>query len=191
MSLKINKTKALALPDERIIVQVFWMLTFAVLTAISAQIRIPNQPVPYTMQTFFVFLAGALLGKGRGMISMALYLLLGAAGLPVFSSGGSGFAGMFGTTGGYLMAFPLAAFAIGFLVRIRQEFWWMIVSVSIGSLIIFALGTIYLNMLFINNWTLAVQAGFLIFSWWDALKILGAAAIAYQYFRRAGIRYKE
>ncbi|MBN1397247.1 MAG: biotin transporter BioY [Bacteroidetes bacterium] len=185
MSIKMNKTKALALPDERIIVQAFWMLTFAILTAISAQIRIPNQPVPYTMQTFFVFLAGALLGKGRGMISMGMYLLLGAAGLPVFSGGGSGFSGMFGTTGGYLLAFPLAAFAIGFLIKIRQEFWWMIISVSVGSLIIFSLGTIYLNMLFVHNWVLAVQAGFLIFSWWDALKILSAAAIAYQYFRRA------
>ena len=94
--------KALSLPDKRIYIQAFWAFTFAVLMAIGAQIEIPNQPVPFTMQTFFVLSAGALLGKRGGAISMGLYLILGAIGLPVFSGGAFGLAKILGPTGGYL-----------------------------------------------------------------------------------------
>jgi biotin transport system substrate-specific component len=176
--------KELSLPDERASVQTFWIITFSILTAIGAQIEIPNQPVPYTMQTFFVLLTGAFLGKRNGAVSMGLYLILGAIGMPVFSGGASGLSRILGTTGGYLFSFPIAAFVVGFLARLHREFWWMIVSMVIGSCIIFTIGTIHLNMIYIHNWINSVQAGFLIFSWWDAVKIIGAATIAHHYFQK-------
>jgi biotin transport system substrate-specific component len=180
-------SKALSLPDKRVYIQAFWAFTFVVLIAIGAQIEIPNQPVPFTMQTFFVLLAGALLGKRDGAISMSFYLLLGSIGLPVFSGGAFGLAKIIGPTGGYLLSFPIAAFAVGYLTRLRSEYWWMLVSMFTGSLIIFSLGTIQLNFLYLHNWMNSFQVGFLIFSWWDGIKILGAATIAYSYFQRLKI----
>jgi biotin transport system substrate-specific component len=176
--------KALSLPDKRMYIQAFWTLTFSVLIAIGAQIEIPNQPVPFTLQTFFVLSAGALLGKRNGAISMCLYLILGIIGLPVFSGGTFGLAKIIGPTGGYLLSFPIAAFVIGYLTTLRREYWWMLISMFLGSVIIFSLGTIQLNFLYLHNWTSSFHAGFLIFSWWDGLKIVGAAAIAYSYFQR-------
>jgi biotin transport system substrate-specific component len=176
-------SKALSIPDKRIRIQTFWAFTCAVLVAIGAQIEIPNQPVPFTMQTFFVLLSGALLGKRDGAISMSLYLILGAIGLPVFSGGAFGLAKISGPTGGYLLSFPIAAFVVGYFTKLRCEFWWMLISMFVGSFIVFALGTIQLN-LFLHNWMNSFRAGFLIFSWWDGIKIVGAATIAYSYFQR-------
>jgi biotin transport system substrate-specific component len=186
MLIKRNNTtiRELSLPDERASVQAFWVITFSILTAIGAQIEIPNQPVPYTLQTFFVLLAGALLGKRNGAASMGLYLILGSIGMPIFSGGAFGFSRILGPTGGYLFSFPIAAFVVGYLARLRLEFWWMIVSMVIGSFIIFTIGTIQLNIIYVHNWVNSVQAGFFIFSWWDAVKIIGAATIAHHYFRK-------
>jgi biotin transport system substrate-specific component len=177
-------SKTLILPDKRIHVVSFWAFTFAVLMAVGAQIEIPNQPVPFTLQTFFVFLAGAFLGKRGAVMSMSFYLILGACGLPVFSGGAFGLAKIFGPTGGYLLSFPIAAFAVGYLIRLRNEYWWMLLSMSVGSFIIFSFGTMQLNFLYFHNWVNSFQAGFLIFSWWDGVKIIGAATIAYTYFQR-------
>jgi biotin transport system substrate-specific component len=186
MSNKTNITivKELGLPNERAVIQAFWIITFTILTSISAQIEIPNQPVPYTFQTFFVLLTGAILGKRNGTMSIGLYLILGAAGMPLFSSGASGFSKIFGVTGGYLLSFPIATFAVGYLSKLHREFWWMIISMVAGSFIIFTFGTIYLNTFFFHNWINSLQAGFFIFTWWDAVKIISAAAIAHHYFQK-------
>jgi biotin transport system substrate-specific component len=186
MFIKRNNTmtKELSLPDERASVQTFWAITFSILTAIGAQIEIPNQPVPYTLQTFFVLLAGALLGKRSGSASMGLYLILGAIGIPVFTGGAFGLSRILGPTGGYLLSFPIAAFVVGYLVKLRREFWWIMVSTVIGSFIIFTIGTIQLNIVYVHNWVNSIQAGFLIFSWWDGVKIIGVSTIAHHYFRK-------
>jgi biotin transport system substrate-specific component len=180
-------SKELSLLDKRITIQAFWVFTFAIIVAIGAQIEIPNQPVPFTMQTFFVLSAGALLGKRGAAVSMSLYLILGIIGLPVFSGGAFGLAKILGPTGGYLLSFPIAAFAVGYLTKLRSEYWWMLISMTVGSIIIFSLGTLQLNFLYFHNWIISFQAGFLIFSWWDGLKIVGAATIAYSYFQRLKI----
>ena len=175
------------LANERTLVRLFWIFTFVVITAIGAQIEIPNHPVPFTLQTFFVFMAGAFLGKRDGTISMGLYLLLGSAGLPVFAGGAFGLAKILGPTGGYLLAFPIAAFTIGYLSRFRNNYLWVVFTMCIGSIIIFLLGTIQLNFVYFNNWTNSIKAGFLIFSWWDIVKIVGSSAIAHYYFNRVKI----
>jgi biotin transport system substrate-specific component len=179
-----NSTKELSLQDERAIVKAFWVITFSILTAIGAQIEIPNQPVPYTLQTFFVLSAGAFLGKRTGAVSMGLYLLLGIIGMPLFSDGTLGFSRIFGPTGGYLLSFPIAAFTVGYLAKLHREFWWIIFSMVIGSVIIFAVGTIHLNVFYLHNWIYSFQAGFLIFSWWDTVKIISAATIVHHYFSK-------
>jgi biotin transport system substrate-specific component len=93
------------------------VLIFAVATALSARLAlpIPGTPVPFTFQPLVVLLAGALLGARFGAASQMLYLAAGAAGLPVFAAGG-GFLYLLGPTGGYLLAYPVAAFVAGSLV---------------------------------------------------------------------------
>lgn len=87
---------------------------FAMATAFGAKVAIPlpGTPVPFTLQAVFVLLAGAILGPGLGAASQAAYLAVGALGAPVFALGG-GLGYLLGPTGGYLLAFPAAAFAVG------------------------------------------------------------------------------
>ena len=91
----------------------------AALVAIAAQIAIPlpGTPVPMTLQPLAVLLVGGWLGAGLGAGSLMIYLALGAVGLPVFTPYGlPGIARLLGPTGGYLLAYPVAAFAVGRLV---------------------------------------------------------------------------
>ena len=88
-------------------------VVFSLLTALAAQIVIPIGPVPITGSTFAVLLTGALLGSRLGAMAMIVYLFEGAAGLPFFYGGHGGFAHILGPTGGYLVAFPAAAFITG------------------------------------------------------------------------------
>src|SRR5437899_13089304 len=90
----------------------------ALLVAAAAQVAIPlpGTPVPMTLQPLAVLLVGGLLGRWLGASSLLLYLALGAAGLPVFTPVGlPGVARLFGPTGGYLLAYPVAASAVGAL----------------------------------------------------------------------------
>jgi biotin transport system substrate-specific component len=183
MNYPIKSAKTIALSNDKPLVVFFWISTFSVLTAIAAQIEIPLQPVPFTLQTFFVLLAGAVLGSRNGALSMIGYLTLGIFGLPVFAGGAMGFAKLIGPTGGYLLSFPLAAFIVGMLSTKHHHYLWMLFSVFLGSLVIFAIGTIQLNYMYLHNWKSALNSGFLIFSVWDLIKVGAVAAIAH-YYRR-------
>ena len=94
-------------------------LALVALTAIAAQMRIPLPftPVPITLQVLVVLAAGYLLKPVAAAGTMALYLTLGAAGAPLFSSGGAGLGVLTGFTGGYLLACPLAAWTVSVLAR--------------------------------------------------------------------------
>ncbi|HEX2203873.1 MAG TPA: biotin transporter BioY [Longimicrobium sp.] len=129
--------------------RVIGVVAFAAATALGAKIAlpIPGTPVPFTFQPLFVLLAGAVLGGRLGAASQALYLAAGLAGLPVFAAGG-GAAYLLGPTGGYLMAYPLAAFLAGALAD-RGAF------ARLGGLLA-GLAAIYAGGL---AW-LAVQGGF-------------------------------
>ena len=91
----------------------------AVLVALAAQVSIPlpGTPVPMTLQPMAVLLVGGLLGARLGALSMIAYLAMGAAGLPVFTPTVPllGFARLLGPTGGYLLAYPVAAWVTGWL----------------------------------------------------------------------------
>src|SRR6185295_4662697 len=89
------------------------------LTWIGAKVSVPlpGTPVPGTLQTLAVLMAGACLGAQAGSASQALYILLGVAGLPVFALPGAGPAYLLGPTGGYLIGFVAAAWGVGWLLR--------------------------------------------------------------------------
>ncbi len=101
-------------PDVRLRALVL-ALAGAAVTAIGAQISIPWQPVPFSLQTLAVVLCGLTLGFKDAARAMALYVGLGAAGLPIFAGGRSGFGVLVGPTGGYLLAFILAAAWLGWV----------------------------------------------------------------------------
>lgn len=88
---------------------------FAVLTAAGAWLAIPIDPVPITLQTLFVTLAGLLLAPAQAALAMGLYVLMGVVGLPVFSDGKSGLGVLTGPTGGYLVGFIVAAWVMALL----------------------------------------------------------------------------
>ena len=164
--------------------QVGWIFVFASLTALGAQIQIPHQPVPFTLQTFFVLLAGAFLGMRNGFIAQLLYIAAGAIGLPVFTGATFGMVKILGLTGGYLMSFPFAAALVGYLVTLRKGYGWTIVSMSLGLIVVFTCGSLYLNFVAFQNIQQAFTSGFLIFSWWDILKLTAAATIYYEFSKR-------
>jgi biotin transport system substrate-specific component len=91
--------------------------SLSVAVCAQLQIRLPFTPVPISGGTLAVLYAGALLGSRRGAAAVALYLLEGAAGLPVFSGGAAGAAHLLGPTGGYLLGFPVGAFCAGLLAE--------------------------------------------------------------------------
>lgn len=89
----------------------------ALIAACALTPAIPIGPVPITLQTLGVALAGLCLGPWRGALACALYVAVGLAGLPVFSGGAAGIGVLAGPTGGYLVAFPLAAIGTGLVAR--------------------------------------------------------------------------
>src|ERR1700755_412224 len=109
-------TTQIARRPSPVALRVFGVVGFAAAVAAASQIAIPLPftPVPITLQPMLVILAGMMLGPVAGATSMLLYLAAGAAGLPVFTPvGAPGIARLFGPTGGYLLAYPIAAFVAG------------------------------------------------------------------------------
>src|SRR6059036_4204010 len=107
--------------------QVVGVALGAALVTLAAQVAVPlpGTPVPMTLQPMAVLLVGGLLGARLGALSMIVYLAMGAAGLPVFTPTVPlvGFARLFGPTGGYLLAYPVAAWAVGTVVREGSSVW--------------------------------------------------------------------
>ncbi len=120
----------------------------ALAVALAAQVRVPLPftPVPVTLQDLAVLTVGGLLGPAAGLAALVTYLALGIAGLPVFAGGGFGLAWLLGPTGGYLLAFPVAAFVAGALSA-RAGVGRTLLGAFLGMLIIHAGGVAQLALL--------------------------------------------
>ena len=153
------------------------VVAFSLLTALSAQVTIPMWPVPMTGQTFMVLLTGALLGSRLGAAAMIVYLIEGAGGLPFFQGGNFGLPYLLGPTGGYLVAFPAAAFVTGAFAEHGwdKRFLTAAAAMFIGSLVILLSGWAWLSVLF--NPSYAFRAGVAPFIVGDIVKIVAAAAV--------------
>jgi biotin transport system substrate-specific component len=152
---------------------------FALATAAGAQVRIPlpGTPVPVTLQVLFVLLSGMILGARAGAASQILCLGAGIAGIPAFSGSGFGLAWLCGPTGGYLMAFPAAAFLAG-LVSGRRSLPALAAGSLAGILTIYAGGMAWLAFSLHMSPAGAVAAGVLPFIAFDAAKAAVAVAVA-------------
>jgi biotin transport system substrate-specific component len=152
---------------------------FGALTAVGAFIQIPLPPVPLTMQTLFVALAGALLGSYLGALSQVVYILLGVIGLPVFAGGKAGAGVLLGPTGGYLIGFVVGAYLIGKLTALRRRpgLWWLMGSMAVGIAILYGLGLLQLMLVARLTLAQAVAVGLLPSLPGDLAKILIAGLI--------------
>lgn len=150
----------------------------ALVVALAAQVvvPVPMSPVPMTLQPLAVLAVGGLLGPAAGVSALVLYVALGALGLPVFAGGGSGALHLIGPTGGYLLAFPVAAGVTGALVaRPPHSVFRVLLACAVGMAIIHLGGVAQLALLG-GDPQLAFRVGFLPFLTGDLLKV-GLAAL--------------
>jgi len=153
---------------------------FAALTTAGAfiAIPIPISPVPIVLQNFFVFLTGLLLGSRWGMASVAVYLLAGACGLPIFAGGTGGIGRLVGPTGGYLLGYLPAVYMIGRISEKKEgQVFFDILSVSCGALIVYAFGVPWLKILTGMTWGKALAVGMLPFLPGDILKVAATVPV--------------
>ena len=161
---------------------------FGALTALGAYMIIPLPPVPITLQTVFLGLAGTLLGGRLGALSQTVYLLLGIIGLPVFAGGKAGLGVLFGPTGGYLIGFVATAFVIGKLtsMKTRPGFAWLCFSIISGEAVLYGIGVLQLALVARLAPVQALAVGLLPFLPGDGIKILLTAWIALKLQDRLG-----
>jgi biotin transport system substrate-specific component len=180
-----STTLAVAASPSSVRSRVAWrvMLAFAGSWLVAAlaqfEIPLPFTPVPITGQTLGVLLVGASLGGGLGAVSMALYLVQGALGLPFFSGGGSGadFLQLSAVTGGYLWGFVVSAAVVGALA---QRSWDRSVRSSIGEMflgevVLYAIAIPWLMQALDVSLGEALELGLAPFVVGDTLKLFAAA----------------
>lgn len=163
-----------------------YVAVFAALLSALSQVNVAFGPVPFTLQTLGVALAALVLGPWRGAAAVLLYLVVGAAGLPVFAGGKAGLGVMLGVTGGYLMSFVLSSILVGFVAKwaLRKGLsaltagWFFLGCLAARYLVILPIGVgwaaNYLDKPFLEA-VLTVDMPFWI---WDAAKSLLAVLIA-------------
>ena len=106
---------------------------FAAVCAVCSQLTIPIQPVPITLGTFGVLMAGGFLGKRYGLLALLIYLILGAAGVPVFSMMRAGISVLAGPSGGFILGFAPMAFVVGLVSeKLGHTFKSMLVATLMG-----------------------------------------------------------
>jgi biotin transport system substrate-specific component len=169
----------LAAPASSTTRSVLTIALAALLVSAAAQVVVPLPitPVPFTLQPLAVLVVGGVLGARRGAAALALYLAMGLVGLPVFAAGGSGIARFMGPTGGYLLAFPVAAAVTGAIAGARPGLVRALLACAVGMVVIHVGGTAQLAALGVAP-AAAYRLGFVPFLTGDLLKIgLAAAAM--------------
>ena len=124
---------------------------FAVIIAICSWISIPAT-VPFTLQTFGVFLTVGVLGGRRGSLSVLIYLLLGAIGVPVFAGFSGGVGSILGSTGGYIIGFLFSALVMWLMEHfLGKKIWVLALSMLLGLLVCYLFGTAWFMIVYANQ----------------------------------------
>ncbi len=162
--------------------QVALVVTASFFVALCARITVPLPwtPVPLTLQNFAVLLVAMVLGSRAGFAAMMLYLAEGASGLPVFNPAGlGGIAQLLGPTGGYLFAYPLVALVVGWIAeRGTRRVARNLIAATLGEVVLFAGGLIWLAVLTHGSWLQAAHFGLYPFLFAEIAKIVGASGAA-------------
>ena len=173
-------------PLERPIARALLVVGFALMTWVAAKVSVPlpMTPVPGTLQTLAVLLAGAVLGARAGAVSQASYIFMGMAGLPVFALPGSGPLYLLGPTGGYLVGFIAAAFVVGSVIKKTggREVLPAALAFLLGAATIHTCGLAWLSVV-LGDPAAAFRAGVLPFVLFDLAKVVVATGIHAGYLR--------
>lgn len=154
---------------------------FAALICVGAFIAVPlpGIPLPIVLQNMFVMLAAVILGPVWGTAAVAVYLVLGMIGLPVFSGGTGGLARFWGPSGGFLIGYLPACLAMGSISRLGAYSWWkVLVAILVGSVIHYSIGVPVLSVVVKVDLGRAFALGCLPFLLGDAIKIAIAVPVA-------------
>ena len=150
---------------------------FVAIISICAWISIPMVPIPITLQTLGVFITASILGAKLGTVSIIIYILLGAVGLPVFSNFTGGFGILLSPTGGFIIGFIFTALTIGIITSFKNSILTNTLAMLLGLLLCYTFGTvwycIYANVDFIT----AVLVCVVPFLFGDAIKIIVASIL--------------
>ncbi|HEX9705537.1 MAG TPA: biotin transporter BioY [Gemmatimonadales bacterium] len=161
-----------ALTERRVLA----VLLGTALVSLAAQVSVPlpGTPVPMTLQPLAVLIVGGLLGPGLGAASLLLYLAVGAAGAPVFTPSAvlpPGLGRLFGPTGGYLLAYPLAAYVVGRIAGDGRR-WARVALGAFAGLVLIHLGGLAQLVLITGMAGQAARLGTVPFLIGDAAKLL-------------------
>ena len=154
----------------------------AALICVAGPMVIPTGPVPLSLATFAVYLSGAVLGKKRGTLAVALYLLIGCIGVPVFSSFTGGFQKLAGVTGGYLVGYLPCAFLSGLGSETAEEKgrnWFLPALMAVGTAVLYIVGTAWFMLQTGNAFGAALSLCVGPFLPGDAAKIAAASLLAH------------
>ena len=149
-------------------------------TAVLSQVVVPMPLVPFNLALLAVFLCGALQGKGAALMTQLCYLLLGAAGVPVFAQFTGGPSILLGVTGGYLMAYPVMAWLVAFLIERGDgdSFWKRTGAMAVSLVPCYLFGTAWFALYLHQSFAQAALTACLPFIPFDLTKALAAAYIS-------------
>lgn len=150
---------------------------FAAIISIFSVITIPIGQVPVTMSVFGILLTSYILGPRRATIATAIYILLGAVGLPVFSGFRGGLPVLFGATGGYIISYIPVAIVAGIVFSKRKTFFGAVAGGGVSVIICYLLGTIQLMIVTNMPFVEALGVGVIPFIIFDAIKIVVASIV--------------
>ena len=177
-------SRSISHADSRVAIRAGAVILGVMLTAAAAQFTstVPFTAVPFTLTPLAVMLTGAALGSRLGFVTQAVYLAVGAAGLAVFAPSPllpPGAGRLIGPTGGYLMAYPVAAFVTGWLAERGwdRRYLTSLASMLVGLSIIFIGGVSWLSLLPGQTLSSAIEGGFLPYIGMDLAKAAIAAAV--------------
>ncbi len=169
-------------PEASLAKKLIAVTGFSVLLVLASLVKVPLffTPVPVTLQTLVVLLAGACLGPVYGTLSVGLYLAYGFLGIPLFSGNTAGIAYLAGPTGGYLLGFLPAAGSVGVLRRAvpRPAFWLNYLIMLVGIGVIYACGGLWLSLGYGWSFKQIVLLGVWPFAGLDAVKAFLAAVVS-------------
>ena len=142
-------------------------------------------PIPITLATFGLYLVSAVLGEKYATVSVVIYLILGAVGVPVFSGFSGGIQRLVGMTGGYLLGYVPCAFVIGLIIsKTKKHFIWYLVAMLIGTVILYSIGTAWYIWQTGNTFFAALGLCVVPFLPGDIIKIVAASVLGFELNKR-------
>ncbi len=163
---------------------------FVAVTAVLSQIVVPMPLVPFNLGVLAIFLCGGLLRPGLAFLSILCYLLLGAVGAPVFAQFSGGPAVLFGVTGGYLMAYPVMAWLVAWLIRVwaGDSYWKRVAAMATALVPCYLFGTAWFAVYLHKSFAQAAWSACIPFIPFDLAKALLGAYVTLAVARRMKVQ---